>query len=174
MVLVGIAYKGVPIAGVTHQPFVDVEHGGRTVTGVVGGTPAVTGAVPRVRGGFASGDVVLVSGPFKAHAELCRRLGARVEFHNGCGNKMMHILEGKGDIYVRWGPGTKLWDTCAGQAIITAAGGRVTDQFGKDIPYFWNSEPSNKNGVCVTMENHDEVIAKLNAGDAEIQLGRLN
>lgn len=174
MVLIGIAYKGVPIAGVTHQPFVDVEHGGRTVTGVVGGSPAVTGAVPKVRGGFAKGDIVLVSGPFKAYEELCRRLGARVAFQFGCGNKIMHVLEGEGDAYVRWGPGTKLWDTCAGHAIVTAAGGRVTDQYGKEIQYLWNSPPSNESGVCVTMENHDEVIAKLNSSEAEIQLGRLN
>jgi 3'(2'), 5'-bisphosphate nucleotidase len=36
------------------------------------------------------------------------------------------VAEGKADIYYRHGP-TMEWDTCAGQAIVEASGGTVTN-----------------------------------------------
>ena len=40
----------------------------------------------------------------------------------GTGNKMLLVLEGLANAYVHPSTGTKKWDTCAGDAIIRAAG----------------------------------------------------
>jgi 3'(2'), 5'-bisphosphate nucleotidase len=48
--------------------------------------------------------------------------------------KVCTVAEGAADLDVRLGP-TSEWDTAAGEAIVTAAGGRVTDLDGRLISY---------------------------------------
>lgn len=55
-----------------------------------------------------------------------RRLGSSLKF--------CLMASGEGDIYPRFGE-THVWDTCAGQAILTAAGGRVTTPTGEAFTY---------------------------------------
>jgi 3'(2'), 5'-bisphosphate nucleotidase len=52
----------------------------------------------------------------------------------GSSLKFCLIAEGKADIYYRHGP-TMEWDTAAGQAIVTAAGGKVLDASGDIFTY---------------------------------------
>lgn len=52
----------------------------------------------------------------------------------GSSLKLVRIAEGTADLYPRLGP-TSLWDTAAGDAILTAAGGRVTDLDGHSLAY---------------------------------------
>jgi 3'(2'), 5'-bisphosphate nucleotidase len=52
----------------------------------------------------------------------------------GSSLKFCWIAEGKADIYYRYGP-TMEWDTAAGQAIVQAAGGTVTDAQGQIFSY---------------------------------------
>jgi 3'-phosphoadenosine 5'-phosphosulfate (PAPS) 3'-phosphatase len=42
----------------------------------------------------------------------------------GCGNKMLMLIEGRGDIYIQ-DRGVSRWDTCAAQAILEAYGGTL-------------------------------------------------
>ena len=49
----------------------------------------------------------------------------------GCSHKTMLVVEGGVDAYMFLNPGTKKWDTCAGDAIIRAAGGLMTNINGK-------------------------------------------
>lgn len=44
----------------------------------------------------------------------------------GSALKFCLIAQGQADLYARWGP-TAIWDTAAGQAILTASGGAVID-----------------------------------------------
>lgn len=44
----------------------------------------------------------------------------------GSSLKLCLVAEGAADVYLRLGP-TSEWDTAAGQCIVEAAGGRVTD-----------------------------------------------
>ena len=60
----------------------------------------------------------------------------------GSSLKFCTIAEGKADLYLRSGP-TWEWDTAAGQAIVTAAGGRVSAQ-GQPLGY---NKASLKNGA---------------------------
>lgn len=52
----------------------------------------------------------------------------------GSSIKFCLIAQGDADIYPRFGP-TMEWDTAAGDAVLRAAGGRVTDETGRDLRY---------------------------------------
>lgn len=54
--------------------------------------------------------------------------------HLGSALKFGRIAEGNADLYLRRGP-TMEWDTCAGQAIVEAAGGRVLGLDGAPLGY---------------------------------------
>jgi len=47
----------------------------------------------------------------------------------GAGNKFVHLATGKSDLYINFVPGLKLWDTCAGDALIKSRFGVFTDAF---------------------------------------------
>jgi 3'(2'), 5'-bisphosphate nucleotidase len=51
------------------------------------------------------------------------------------GVKVSRVVTADAEIYVHAGKGAKLWDTCAPEAILVAAGGRFTDLDGKLIDY---------------------------------------
>ena len=48
----------------------------------------------------------------------------------GVGLKVAMVADGSRDLYVYPGGRTKIWDSCAPEAIIVAAGGRLTDTYG--------------------------------------------
>ena len=92
----------------------------------------------------------------------------------GAGNKMMMVLENVVDAYVYPSLGTKKWDTCAGDALIQAAGGTVTDIHGQPLSYHpvtpepgagdqssFVSRCMNKHGLIVTMKGLDQIRAKI-------------
>lgn len=62
----------------------------------------------------------------KAGASVSQKLGSSLKF--------CLIAKGQADVYARFGP-TSEWDTAAGQAILTAAGGRVTTADGETLRY---------------------------------------
>jgi 3'(2'), 5'-bisphosphate nucleotidase len=68
--------------------------------------------------------------------EKSRREYARVELLSlGSSLKLCLVAEGKADIYPRFGP-TMEWDTAAAHAVVTAAGGRVTQvESDRDLEY---------------------------------------
>jgi 3'(2'), 5'-bisphosphate nucleotidase len=51
------------------------------------------------------------------------------------GVKVARLVLGDAHLYVHGGPGAKLWDTCAPEAVLVAAGGRFTDLDGAPIDY---------------------------------------
>jgi len=59
------------------------------------------------------------------------------------------------------GPGTKRWDACAIDALVTAAGGRVTDTHGAPIDYR-GPDLANRRGLLVTNGLvHDAILTRL-------------
>ena len=52
----------------------------------------------------------------------------------GSAVKFGRVAEGGADIYPRLAP-TSEWDVAAGHAIVTAAGGKITDASGKDLRF---------------------------------------
>jgi 3'(2'), 5'-bisphosphate nucleotidase len=72
-------------------------------------------------------------GDTRTEAFIDARPGA-VRQKLGSAVKFGRIAEGAADIYPRFGP-TCEWDIAAGHAIVTAAGGRVTDTQGADLQF---------------------------------------
>ncbi len=57
-------------------------------------------------------------------SELIEKTGQRIS-SGGAGNKILMLLENKGDVYLQ-DRGVSRWDTCAGDAILEASGGRLS------------------------------------------------
>lgn len=171
-VLIGIAVKGEPVAGVIHRPFANPAAaskgcqqmywalkglGSRGVTPRKTSPPTETGSLRIVTTRSHYSD--LVEATVKALG-VKRENEVRV---GGCGNKTMMVVEGVVDAYVYPSPGTKKWDSCAGDAIVRANGGLMTDITGQPLDYGSWEAFRNKEGLVVTMDRrtHDAVLAKI-------------
>ncbi len=95
---------------------------------------------------------------------LVRRLG--IERAVPCGSvgvKVSRLVLGQGDLYVHGGLGAKLWDTCAPEAILVAAGGRFSDLAGKPIDYA-SGDLMLRNGLVASNGAlHEVVLAAVQA-----------
>lgn len=73
-----------------------------------------------------------------------RRPGSTLLRAGGAGYKLVEVIEGRADLYLHEGPIRK-WDVCAGEALLRASGGRITDYQGADhayvVPQTWWQMP---------------------------------
>ena len=77
------------------------------------------------------------------------------------GVKIGLIAEQQADLYLHLSPSTKQWDTCGPEAILTEAGGRLTDLFGQPLRYN-GVRIDNRNGIVATNgAAHEMVIENL-------------
>ncbi len=74
------------------------------------------------------------SHPSAKSAAFQQQLGVTEAEPTGSSLKFALIAQGRGDVYARLGP-TSEWDTAAGQAILTAAGGAVVTLDGAPLTY---------------------------------------
>jgi 3'(2'), 5'-bisphosphate nucleotidase len=145
---IGIVTRGIPVAGVISAPAQ-----GLLWRGVVGGqaerlrmrfpdtaSQASERSVIRTRTGTSE----MVAAISRTHLdskseEFLSRL--KVTKRYGCGSsvKFCHIAQGDADIYPRLSP-TSEWDIAAGCAILTAAGGKVTDPSGGELRFASGAE----------------------------------
>lgn len=81
----------------------------------------------------------------------------------GCGYKMLLLLEGIAHAYIYASPGCKRWDTCAGEALLNAIGGKMTGIDGREYSYAANVEPMAFRGVIATPNKswHDEYVKRM-------------
>jgi 3'(2'), 5'-bisphosphate nucleotidase len=88
------------------------------------------------------------------------------QFKNICrrgsvGLKVALIACRECDLYIHPSPRTKLWDTCAPEVILTEAGGKFTDLFGRQIRYD-RQDLQNWDGIVASNEaSHAAVIQHL-------------
>ena len=89
----------------------------------------------RCRAGLLSACLRLreAHGDARTEAFIDRRPGA-TRAHLGSAVKFGRVAEGEVDIYPRLGP-TSEWDVAAGHAVVTAAGGKVTDSMGAELHF---------------------------------------
>ena len=86
----------------------------------------------------------------EATAEVIARLAAaKVDQVGSAGVKGTLVACGEADVYVHPGVAGKLWDSCAPEAIVRAAGGNVTDATGRVIDYR-GGELANARGILMT------------------------
>jgi 3'(2'), 5'-bisphosphate nucleotidase len=161
-VMIGLVEDGRPSVGVVHQPTL-----GRTFyaspLGAFVRTPDGTQPLA-VSGITRAGEARLVaSASHRSEAidEVKTALGIDDELNVGSvGVKLSLIALGVRDLYVNPWPKTKAWDTCAPEAILVGAGGRLTDLFGAPIAY--SGDLRHARGLVASNGHiHDEVIARI-------------
>lgn len=174
VVMIGLAIEGRPKVGVVAQPAT-----GALWSGAVGmGAWKEAAQLPRtaIRPATDAGTIRLVSS--KSHrtdyyARFCQALGITDETRFGSvGLKVALIAEGSRDLYVYPGGQTKIWDSCAPEAILTAAGGRFTDSDGKELCY---TEMTLQNARGIVASNglfHDRALAAIAQLRAEVNRAR--
>jgi 3'(2'), 5'-bisphosphate nucleotidase len=139
VVMIGLCVEGRPRVGVVVQPT-----SGNVWMGALGmGAWKETLDGKReplcISGIKDSKDIRLVSS--KSHRteyyeRFRRSLGITDEFALGSvGLKVALVSEGSRDLYVYPGGQTKIWDSCGPEAILSAAGGKLTDSDGNDLCY---------------------------------------
>jgi 3'(2'), 5'-bisphosphate nucleotidase len=93
---------------------------------------------------------------------LVRALGVRAEVKShSVGIKVGLLVERQADLYIHLSPKTKQWDTCAPEAVLAEAGGRMTDLWGGPLRYN-TPDVLNRNGLVASNgAAHDAVLARL-------------
>jgi 3'(2'), 5'-bisphosphate nucleotidase len=161
-VMIGLVVAGVPTVGVVYQPVIDrlfyASPDGAFMT-YQGQTTRL--AVSSVT---AAAEARLVASKSHRGADIDRvkqQLGIADEQNLGSvGLKLCVIAAGLRDLYVNPATKTKAWDTCAPEAILVAAGGRLSDVSGRPIRY--TVELAHRHGLVASNGRvHDEVVDKL-------------
>jgi 3'(2'), 5'-bisphosphate nucleotidase len=165
-VQIGLAFEGESVLGVVYQPVPGVLHYAARGAGAWVTRPE-TPAPERLRVSVEKEFARMRLATSRDHhsprmASVMRTLGISEEVRRGSvGIKTGLIVERQCDLYVHLSPRTKHWDTCAPEAILREAGGRLTDLWGEPISY--NTEDvQNRNGlVAATGAAHPLIIERL-------------
>ena len=127
---------GRPVMGVVYAPAID-----RLFTGAIGHGAWVEDAQGRrdirCRLAPAEGITVLASrshGDESALKEFLQGRHVAETRYSGSSLKLCLLAEGQADLYPRFGR-TMEWDTAAGHAVLSAAGGHVSDLSGDELRY---------------------------------------
>ncbi|MFN2598832.1 MAG: 3'(2'),5'-bisphosphate nucleotidase CysQ [Pyrinomonadaceae bacterium] len=152
-VQIGLAVEGYPALGVVYQPAADLMQWAARGAGawVV---RRETGAT-RLRVSDVTEPARMRLAASLSHRSprmdaVVKAFGFTEEVRRGSvGIKIGLIVERQCDLYVTLSSRTHQWDTCAPEAILSEAGGRLTDLFGEPVNY--NAEDTrNYNGVAAT------------------------
>jgi 3'(2'), 5'-bisphosphate nucleotidase len=160
-VQIGLESGGTPVLGVVYQPakgkLYYAAPGMGTHLEFSGGTTRLHVSPDQT----ASQMVVAVSRSHRsARVEaICDRMRIKESIAMGSvGLKVGLVCEGRAHLYVHTGGRTKLWDTCAPEAILREAGGRMTDVANNPLRYD-TAEHRNLNGLLATNGViHDRVV----------------
>jgi 3'(2'), 5'-bisphosphate nucleotidase len=164
-VQIGLAEDGQCVVGVVHQPLTGVLY--HAVRGQ--GTWIMRPDLKPERAAVSDQKELSLMRLAASRSHRSRRMDQVVkafrvkeEIRRGSvGIKVGLIVEQQCDLYVHLSPRTKQWDTCAPEIILTEAGGRLTDLFGRPLEY--NSpEVQNRNGIIATNGvTHERVVNTL-------------
>ena len=152
-VQIGLVDDGECVAGVVYQPLTDVLY--RAVFG--GGTWIERPERDPERASVSDRQTfsTMRLAASRSHRsprmnKVVERFGFREEVQRGSvGIKIGLLVEQQCDVYIHLSPRTKQWDTCAPQIILTEAGGRVSDLFGRPLQYNVR-DVNNRNGLVAS------------------------
>jgi len=164
-VMIGLAVEGRPVLGVVSQPPTDKTYGGVVGEGAALHLPGQAPIPLHTSTLAAPPGIRLVAS--KSHRTprvdaVRRALQIEDEMNIGSvGLKIGMVAEATRDLYVYTGGRTKIWDTCGPEAILLAAGGRMTDMDGRPLDY-GSKDLMNRRGIIASNGPlHDTVIAAL-------------
>lgn len=165
-VLIGISVNEKPVAGVIHQPYYKTILGGEKIMG-----RTIWGLQEAGVGGFTPApppDSLIITTTRSHSNPLVEKAlqvmnAAQVLRVGGAGYKVLQLLEGKASIYVFASSGCKKWDTCAPEAVLSAAGGKLTDILGEFYKYGGSESRPNKTGVlaAVSKDLHNYALNRI-------------
>lgn len=170
VVMIGMVEGDHATAGVVHAPATGTTWYGAVGQGASrseqGGSPQPIRVSDVVRAELAS----VVSSRSQRSAALQRALdslGARQHLAVGsAGLKGAQVADATADAYLSIGRSGKLWDACAVDALVHAAGGRFTDTRGERLDYR-STDISLKRGILACNERlHATLVARLAASGA--------
>ncbi|XP_065569703.1 inositol monophosphatase 3-like [Artemia franciscana] len=150
-----IAVKGKPVIGAIHYPFEGITYWGWNGKGVSSKlkvaqeVPSKTTIIVSIS---HAGNVSKIIQKAFRDSEIVKAAGA--------GYKMMKVAKREVTAYIHV-TDIKKWDTCAGHAIVLAAGGQVTTLMGGAINYHHDSEKLIADGLLATLTGHSEIFEKL-------------
>ena len=165
-VMVGLAVDGEARLGAVYQPVPDRLFLGAIGSGAWVQDNARTSSkrrslVARNEGGRPYRLVRSRSHPDERLVALEEALaGARVMRSGSAGTKCCLVAAGDADLYVHPVPYLKEWDTCAPDAVLRAAGGRVTDCFGSLLEY-GKPDPRQPRGIFAAPPAVHESVAPI-------------
>jgi len=172
-VQVGLAVEGRSALGILYAPATDVLYWAARGHGawVLRPTSEADGAAKAERL-YVTGETELGRmrlAESRSHRgprmdSLVRALGVRAEVKShSVGIKVGLLVERQADLYIHLSPKTKQWDTCAPEAVLAEAGGRMTDLWGEPLRYN-TADVLNRNGLVASNgAAHDAVVARLGA-----------
>jgi 3'(2'), 5'-bisphosphate nucleotidase len=133
---IALVHDGAPVSGVVHVPVAGRDYWGSRAEGAW--RRDAPGTAHRIAVTRPARRPVRVVGS-RSHASAAlgaflERVGPHELVTMGSSLKFCLVAEGAADVYPRLGP-TSAWDTAAAQAVVEAAGGRVTDLAGRPLAY---------------------------------------
>jgi 3'(2'), 5'-bisphosphate nucleotidase len=133
---VALVRDHVPVLGVVAAPVLDLVYGGAAELGAFVAHAGGPDRPIRVRRPAANPLVIVGSRSHRGDSldGVLARLGPHELRPMGSSLKFCLVAEGTADLYPRLGP-TSEWDTAAAQAVVEAAGGKVTTVDGKPLRY---------------------------------------
>jgi 3'(2'), 5'-bisphosphate nucleotidase len=160
-VQIGLAVGGEAAIGAVYQPVRDVLY--RAVHGEGAWREEGAQTAERMRVSTRTDPNQMVLASSRSHRSprmerVVESFGFKDETRRGSvGVKIGLIAEQQADLYLHLSPSTKQWDTCAPEIVLTEAGGRLTDLFGKPLRY--NAvRIDNRNGVVATNGVAHEIV----------------
>ncbi len=169
-IMVGLAENGSALLGVIYQPVSDILYSGIRHEGA---KVAFRGTVTPLR-------VSDLEAPEKLRLLISRshrnpitdqvKAALGISHERACGSvgiKCGLIAQAAGDLYLHPAPGTKEWDTCAPEAILVGAGGRLTDCWGGPLSYNRPDVHRRRGLVASNGRCHDIVLRRIGPALAE-------
>lgn len=163
-VMIGLAEKGEATLGVIVCPATGRAFLGAKGVGAFEVAPDESRKTIHVSGAKTLGEArLLVS---RSHGTGLEDLAIRLGFGavTKCGSagvKATRIAAGEADVYAQPGRAGALWDACAPEALVNAAGGRATDARGTIIDYAARELPNHHGFVATNGLLHDAVLELL-------------
>ncbi|MFZ2359327.1 MAG: 3'(2'),5'-bisphosphate nucleotidase CysQ [Anaerolineae bacterium] len=137
-IMVGLAIEGEAVLGVVYQPVADLLY--RGAPGLLAEL-AQGGSVQPLAVSSVADPAQMRLVASRSHRDplvdaVCRQLGIIHDRPSGSvGLKVGLLASGQCDLYIHPSPGLKEWDTCAPDAILRAAGGAISDAWGRPLRY---------------------------------------
>ena len=171
-VMIGLCLEGRPRLGVLAMPasgdlYIGVVGGDESVPDTIGWKEAADGTRSPLRTTRLAGPPGIRLVASKSHRTgnvdaFRRALAIEDEVNVGSiGVKVAMVADARRDLYVYPGSRTKIWDTCGPEAVLLAAGGRMTDVHGRPLTYT-ETDLTNRGGIVASNGPlHDLVVQTL-------------